>query len=37
MNTDELFRLMQQIHEQHGQVLVESETPVQSMKTIEDL
>lgn len=37
INTDELFRLMQQFHDQHGQVQVESKTSVQSMKTIEDL
>lgn len=37
MKTDDLFHLMQQYQQQYGQIQVESDTPVQTMKTIDEL
>ncbi|PTH55929.1 hypothetical protein [Staphylococcus agnetis] len=37
MKTDDLFHLMQQYQQQYGQIQVESNTPVQTMKTIDEL
>ena len=37
MKTDKLFDLMKDFHQKYGQVKVESDTPVQTMKTIDEL
>ncbi|MCE5154023.1 hypothetical protein KJB58_06025 [Staphylococcus hyicus] len=36
MKTEELFDLMKDFHQKYGQVKVESDTPVQTMKTIDE-
>lgn len=36
MKTDKLFDLMKDFHQKYGQVKVESDTPVQTMKTIDE-